>query len=1112
MSPRDNATQAQVDAADPTASTWLAANAGSGKTRVLTDRVARLLLQNVSPQSVLCLTYTKAAASEMQNRLFSTLGAWAMKDDAPLAAALAELGVDRTDPHTLAEARRLFARAIETPGGLKIQTIHSFCATLLRRFPLEAGVPPGFTEMDDRAAQDLRADILNDLAEADPDLFKATATHVSDQSLASLTAQINTHREALSANPNWPEMAQLFSIPDGFDETTIRQAVFQGTEDDMLCALLPILAASGPQDQGAGRKLAALRPLDLSKLGGLEDIFLYGEKAKNPFAAKLDRFPTKGIRTTHPDLTADLHAFMQRVEDTREDRLALQAARKTHILHQFAAAFLPRYEQRKALTGQLDFDDLILKARDLLIRPGLAEWVLYKLDGGISHILVDEAQDTSPQQWQVIRALTEEFTSGAMDDTRTIFVVGDKKQSIYSFQGADPSGFDRMRDDFARRLTAIEQPLAERRLEYSFRSAPAILTLVDQVFDNPDSHLGQVTHAAFKGDMPGRIDLWPVVEKAETEDEDPWDAPMDLVSAEHHNNRLARAIADEITRMKRDEVLHQPVKADNPNAGAMVARPITDGDILILVQSRAPLFHEIIRACKEAGHAIAGADRLKLGGELAVRDLLALLRFLATPEDDLSLAAALRSPLFGLTEDDLFRLAHPRKGYLWEAMRTQDTAARTLLSTLLNQVDFLRPYDLLMRILLRHDGRRNLTARLGEEAEDGIDAILSQALNYEQKEPPSLTGFLAWMESGEVEIKRRADSTGDKIRVMTVHGAKGLEAPIVFLPETGAKQERVRDDLLSDEDGNILWKTPAGESPLPLQTALEDRKHRDREERQRLLYVAMTRAENWLVVCAAGDQKNDADWYAQIAQGMERAGAVHQDFALGAGQRLEPLPWPMEPPQSADQPITEPWAKPPWLTDTVPAPDRPVGPISPSNLGGAKALPREWDGGLTTEQAMVQGSQIHLLLEHLPGQDPANWPAMAAALLGEHGQPALTRAQRVLTDPALTHIFAPDSLAEVDIMAPIPGATRILHGTIDRLLIAPDHVLAVDFKSNIAVPQIAKDIPDGLLRQMGAYAMALAQIYPNHRIDTAILWTETATLMTLPHGLVSKTLQSATFP
>jgi ATP-dependent helicase/nuclease subunit A len=1115
---RDAASQAQVDAARPDLSTWLSANAGSGKTRVLTDRVARLLLDGVNPQHILCLTYTKAAASEMQNRLFDRLGGWAMRGDADLRGALHELGHEgAVDAATLRRARRLFAQAIETPGGLRIQTIHSFCAALLRRFPLEAGVTPQFSEMEDRTARLLRSEIVEDLASGpQAGVVHAIARHYSGESFDALTSEIARHKAGFAQGLGDADLAALFQQPTGLSMSGIAARVFLGDEQRLLDQLIPALSAGSSNDAKAAAKLGQIGALDQSALGTLEDVFLTGAGAKSPFSAKIGSFPTKATREALGDLIDPIEHWMTRVEEARAARLALAAMQKTRALHDFAQAFLPGYEQAKQLRGWLDFDDLILRARDLLTDRDVAAWVLYRLDGGIDHILVDEAQDTSPVQWQVIERLAQEFTSGhgaRAGTDRTIFVVGDKKQSIYSFQGADPREFDRMQRDFAERLSATGTPLQSRVLAWSFRSSLAILTCVDCCFEDsadsgfaPDEH-----HRAFFETLPGRVDLWPMVEKPDTEEPPAWHQPVDIRGASDPAILLARRVAAEMRAMlDRGEMI--------PDTDAESGfRPVTPGDFLILVRRRSTLFHEIIRACKAERLPIAGADRLKVGAELAVRDLGALLAFLSTPEDDLSLATALKSPLFGWSEAQLYDLAQGRdQRYLWQALRSRRAhfpAEMTVIDDLFDHVDYLRPYELIERILTRHDGRRRLLARLGHEAEDGIDALLSQAMAYEQRAVDSLTGFLVWMETDDLEIKRQMDSAGDRIRVMTVHGAKGLEAPVVILPETGTWRAAPAPQIVT-AGGVPLWTGPAADMPEVIAGAVATARTAQEAERDRLLYVAMTRAETWLIVAAHGDPgRPGATWYDKIRHGMEDAGAVAHDFAAGRGLRLQHGHWA----EAQAQPRTAEASGAPALDPVFlqPAPQVPprAKTLSPSDLGGPKALPGE--DGLDEDAARRRGRQVHRLLEFLPQVPRPDWPATAARLLangadaatGEELALLLAEAEKVLTRPGLVPLFDADALTEVSITADL-GAAR-LHGTIDRLIVAPDHVLAVDFKTNAMVPDVVRDCPDGLLRQMGAYAHALSALYPDRRIETAILWTRTATLMRLPHGSVSAALESA---
>lgn len=1089
---RNDASERQVQASDPAHSVWLSANAGSGKTRVLTDRVARLLLGGVEPQHILCLTYTKAAATEMQNRLFKRLGEWAMMPDPTLLKALSELGCETDAP--LSRARQLFARAIETPGGLRIQTIHSFCATLLRRFPLEAGVSPQFTELDDRASRLLRENIVEELADfRAPDLMAELARAYSGEDFAALMAQVAAKRAGFAPPLNEAEARLLFgSDPDDSAEAILSD-VFLGAEADLMTKIMPALLRGSVTDVKTAAKLAAIDfgTPKLATLAEAEDVFLSGAKTKNPFAAKIDSLPTKDTRAAIADHLHHLNDLMARVESARPRRVALQAAQKTALLHRFAATFLPLYEQAKSSRGLLDFDDLITRAKGLMTDPSVAAWVLFRLDGGIDHILVDEAQDTSPDQWRVIELLAAEFTAGqgTRDADRTLFVVGDKKQSIYSFQGADVAAFDEKAQVFQAAFQAANQAFMPLELEYSFRSSTAVLRVVDETFGDrfPVAMGDHVRHLAFKSNLPGRVDLWPLIEKSSDTKDEHWEDPVDLISEAHHSAQLAEKIAHEIKAM---------IEAGTQIETDTGPRAMHAGDVLILVQKRSAIFAEIIRACKKVGLPIAGADRLKLGAELAVKDLAALLSFLATPEDDLSLAALLRSPLCGWTEAELYDLAQGRKGYLWETLRKREDHPQTLamLQDLRNQADYLRPFDLIERALTRHDGRRRLLVRLGAEAEDGIDEFLSQALAFERNEIPSLTGFLIWLETDDIEVKRQMDSEGHRIRVMTVHGAKGLEAPVVILPDTTDRNPPDRDEIYVVASGEPVWKTSADESPQLINDTRDQRKAKREEESLRLLYVALTRARVWLIVCGAGEAKSSTSWYRLVEAGMTAAGAAPAQAGV---LRHSFGTWPtaaIAAQATAPQTAT---VLPAWADTPARTPPRPAQSILPSDMGGAKVLPGETDGS-DLEAALARGTALHLLLEHLPMTPASDWPRLT-------DDPALL-AEAKATIAAHPSLFGPDALAEVAFTA------APYKGTIDRLVFYPDHILAVDFKSNHRVPDRPEDTPEGLLRQMGAYDHALRQIYPDRDIRTAILWTRTANLMQLDRNIVSAAFKRTTIP
>ena len=1122
MSARPNdATIAQIDAARPDASTWLSANAGSGKTRVLTDRVARLLLEDVDPQNILCLTYTKAAASEMQNRLLKRLGTWAMKSNTELEQELAELGAAvGADPSYYKNARRLFAKAIETPGGLRIQTIHSFCASLLRRFPLEAGVTPQFTELDDRSSAQLREQVADDLAtSSEGKLLLDMISHLGGNEFEKFTASIVSNKAKFAQELTRADVCKTFNIPADLTQDKLLSEVFLGGEVELIAQILPFLAASEKvSDNRAHDKLATVKGPSLGALLTFESAFLTSS-GKNPFSAKLTSYATNDTRELYSHLAPQIEALILRVEAARPRRVALAAAQSTLALHAFARAFLARYDATKQSRGWLDFDDLILKTKALLTNPQVAEWVLYRLDGGIDHILVDEAQDTSPEQWAVIEELAREITSGQgaqAEKPRTIFVVGDKKQSIYSFQGADAAEFGRMQNLFQDKLSLHEKPLHNRNLAYSFRSASAILNTVDAVFEEQDGagFEADARHIAFHETMPGRVDIWPIVEKNDKAEDPLWFDPLDILTPDDPVSVLAAKIASSIKQMIDSKALIPTKHTD----GTWQARPIHEGDVLILLQRRSDLFHEIIRACKLVGLEVAGADRLRIGEQIAVKDITALLKFLATQEDDLSLAAVLRSPLFGWSEQELFTLAANRKGYLWEALRSETvthSATLEILNDLRRVTDFLRPYDLIERILTRHKGRQNILARLGYEAEDALDAFLTQALNYERASVPSLTGFLSWLESDDPEIKRQTEAAGKRIRVMTVHGSKGLEAPIVIMPDTADRKNEFRGQIVGVE-GTALYKQSKDDAPAVLQDAVDQQIAAQQAERERLLYVSMTRAEKWLIIAAAGEAKSGGNsWYESVSNAVQKLPFEPVSHDGQIIQRLESGDWTAlidhsqsDLPQDAQIPLE------PQFTKS--APDGPSRPqtFSASKLPGAKAL--AGSDGLDETAAMRFGTKVHLLLEHLPSVSPAERAMLAQGLLSDFDQKEENAAvcaevETVLSNKDLAPLFAEDALSEVALSAPSTTLGKRLHGIIDKLVLSEDRVLAVDFKTNATVPEAPQDTPLGILRQMGAYSEALALIYPNRKIETAILWTKTASLMTLPQDIVMKAYQDTTY-
>ena len=1110
----NSATRAQITASDARFSSWLTANAGSGKTKVLIDRVARLLLDGVQPEQILCLTYTKSAAAEMKNRLFDRLGKWAMLADQELNFSLLEMGIQtQLGIEELKKARTLFARAIEAPGGLKIQTIHAFCSSLLRKFPLEAGISPQFGELTERGQRDLYLKVLEILSadEATEESFEHFSKIANVSNWEETISKIVSKRNIFSKNKSRSEIYEAFSLSSEVSIEDDISSHFQNGTMSFLKKISGCLQQSNSKvDQKISKELSKISSIDLTSLQLLEKIFLYSKNSKAPFTAKLGKFSTKEMRNgLLADYIDEIDDFMVRLETFRNRRLSYLAAETSFSIHKFASAFLQVYTEQKNFKGLLDFDDLINIAVNLLTTSAVADWVLYRLDGGIDHILVDEAQDTSPSQWKVIETLAQELTSGQgikENRSRTVFVVGDQKQSIYSFQGADPGQFDRVRDRFSAKLEGAEKTLQVASLDYSFRSSQTILALVDKIYEDAraeDFGWGR-KHLAFKSELPGRIDLWPIIPKKLNPNLSKWEEPIELISDADHFVSLARLIAQEIKRMIDQDVQVPEQKTINKQP---TFRSVRAGDFLILVQRRSEIFHEIIRACKDANLPIAGADRLRLAGELAIKDICNFLSFIDNADDDFSLAAILKSPFFGWNEKSLFELAHSREEMtLWQALRNDPIKFAHELEVfedLRSVADLVRPYELIERILILHNGRSLLIGRLGKEAEEGIDTLLTQAMDYESSEIPSLTGFLAWISDENIEVKRQFDSSVNQIRVMTVHGAKGLEAPIVILPETHDFKNEISDEILFTDE-LAFKKFSSTERSDKTTEVYNSQKQKNSAERDRLLYVALTRAEVWLIVAAAGNVSDDGkSWYKKVEKGLINLDAKSEPFSHGHGLRYQHGKWLVGKCSEKHLKKASKIQLPQIFKENLGTPVKFEKFINPSNLMGSKSIQRidkvtEGDG------AKLFGTIVHLLLEKLPKSNSNDWQNIVPNLLkwaeiyvSEETQTrAYKQAENILKNPSFEFIFAPDVLAEVQFSTIVESVGGIpIVGVIDRLVLSQESALIIDFKTNQEVPSSIDEVPLGILKQMGAYAASMQKVFPKKNIELGIIWTHSAELM-----------------
>lgn len=1146
------AEDAQRRAADPAASAWVGANAGTGKTKVLTDRVLNLLLTGAAPEKILCLTFTKAAAAEMANRLAKVLSQWAVAEEEALDAALSKLRGEAPTPALRETARQLFARVLDVPGGMKIETIHAFCQSLLRRFPLEAGVSPHFEVLDDRDTAELLLDaregVLRDARNAaDPALAEALKTvtgYVHEtlfpELLAELTAARGRLRRLLDRRGGRDAVAQALrqrlGVGPGDSAASVlaaacTDAAFDG---DGLRRLCHALGGGGKGDVDTAAKILRwLGDGPTARADGWDD-YCSAFLTQKGEARSQSKFPTKAVKTAHPDCLALLDAETARVLAVRQHVKAAVVAEATEALLRLAEALLAAYEAGKSRVGKLDFDDLILATRRLLAEREDAAWVLYKLDGGLSHVLIDEAQDTNPDQWAVVVSLVTDFFAGegARDGSRTVFAVGDRKQSIYSFQGANPAIFESLRGTFRDSVRAVERRWADVALEVSFRSTRPVLDLVDTVFAPPAvadgvSPAGEaVRHLAFRVGQAGSVELWPPLAPQAIDEPDPWKPPIERIRGEAAPTRLARLIARRVAALLQ--------------GGERLAsrdRPIRPGDILVLVRRRGPFVEDLVRALKENAVPVAGVDRMVLTEQMAVMDLVALGHALLLPEDDLTLASVLKGPLVGLSEDELFAVAHgrPKGTSLWRALREKAAEpgpwrdAHRALRALMNRADFLPPHELYADILGRLGGREKLLARLGPDAADPIDEFMALTLAYDRGHPPSLQAFLHWLAAGAQEIKRDLEEGTDVVRVMTVHGSKGLQAPVVFLPDTRAVPTKLPRLLWENgEDDALFAWAPRSEHREAWCTELtEAAKAAQMQEYRRLLYVALTRAEDRLIVCGWDGQRAAPEdcWYSLVAQAMEKVGREEADAFLAADGTLGEDGTVLR--LSCEQ-TAEPRADaahraqggagealPAWVARPAPAeptPPRPLAPSRPLLAEPPVRSPLAEDGGAA--RRFQRGRLVHRLLESLPDL-PA--PAREAAALAFLRRPVwgldeaaavdlAAETLAVLDDAAFAELFAPGSRAEVPLTGIVGG--HVVSGQVDRMVVTPEAVRVVDFKTNRPPPRRVEDVAEAYLMQMATYRAVLSQLYPDRPVRCALLWTDGPFLMELPGPALDTALQT----
>jgi len=1126
----------QREASDPERSVWVIANAGSGKTYVLTARVLRLLLGGVSPEQILCLTYTKAAAAEMRGRVSERLAQWALAGETALADELAQLTGAAPTAGMLLRARSLFAHALETPGGLRIQTIHAFCEAVLHRFPQEAGVPFDFTVLEEHerdsmlleAREAVLAAGLNGGAHAGAveTLFDFLSDFQIETSIVEALGQQRTLRRVLQ-NPDAAtrNLRRELRVGPGPLRETVLTEIAEGYLPNAADhrAVFELIAPDPDGDDFVDR-LARIDP-ERPDWELLLQAYLTKEGTARRTLLK------KQMAVLIPQTMQRLTEEAARLEQMNIALTRAELVERSEAMLEIVGAISAAYEDKKRARSLLDFDDLVEKLSMLLGDESRGVWVRYKLDSGISHILVDEGQDTNPQQWDVIKALVAEFFYGesAAQRPRTLFVVGDQKQSIFSFQGADPVEFVEGGREIHYTARSVQLEVAPLRLRHSFRTLPNVLEAVDRVFARPDLRAGvleedtPVGHQTARAEGGGLVTLWPPLRETEEQlDADNWPTEPPLQQTQSAARRVAEKIAREIKGW-----------IDTGRPLGPRGRAVRPEDVLILVQVRNVLFHEIIRALIQQGLPTPGADRLAVTTHIGALDLMALGDVLSNPADDLQLAALLRSPLFDLSEDELRAVAQPRedRSWLWHALKRSSSpavrAAHDKLHEWRGRLDFDRPFNFYSDVLYRDAGLRKMRARFGAEIDDVVAEFLDLALAHEQSPQPSLIGFLAELRSREVTIRRELGEAGGGVRVMTVHGAKGLEAPIVILADAASTEVgRDRRSIYMSAGTHPMFFHASAERMHVGETLIyrDEAQAAQKQEYWRKLYVAMTRAEDELYVTGTLTKqgKLEQSWYEAIEQALRPASEALRDAEGVETALLYPRAEaataiaPASPNASAGAPLVLP-ELPAYRLRRIVRPSTAFAETAPEHVLDTPAErlgdPRD------PEAARKAGLALHALLQHLTKVPSEAWPAVAAKALAvllpdapEEHQQIARKATSILTRLDLMHLFGTNSRAEVPLLArgTRNGAPVLVAGRIDRVVVEPQRVLIVDYKSDAVAPPDAASVPPGYIAQLGLYAQIAGQLFPGKTIEAAILWTTLESLMFLPAAKLRQGISSFT--
>ncbi len=1004
----------QIRASNPTSNVWVTANAGSGKTKVLTDRILRLCLAGTDIQKILCITFTKTGAAEMQEKLLKTAQKWSESSDAELEIVLDELTGSKPSQQTVLKAKQIFDELLENQAKMNILTIHSFCQSILKRFPMEADIQPFFSVIDELASIKLKKEAWQNVLNKD------------DSELQEALSEIITYYNSDSELDKLiKEILQLSDISESFDIESSNNEAFKLVEEGF-CDYEGLMSLANILSNGEAIK------------NFINDEELADEYLKIFLTEKYE-FRKKVLNKKELDnnpwaedvIISEQMRLLKILENERRGK-TLKLREAIFTLSEFINGEYSFLKQKAAF---LDYNDLIEKTSYLFNKPDIKPWIMYKLDYTIEHVMVDEAQDTSLNQWQIIRALIDDFFTGDTNNEieRTLFVVGDEKQSIFSFQGADPLLFADTNIYFENQISNAGRVIEKVPMQMNFRSSQAVLDFVDKIFEDEErrgavSKLADgIAHKAFN-DIEGKVELLPFISYKAERDNTPWKLPITNEDRDSsYKEQLALQVSNKIK--------------------ILLSEGGEPSEIMILLRRRDGKFiKELTANLEDAGIPVSGNDRLSIFDNIAVKDLLCLLKVISCKADKLEVATLLKSPIFNYSEHKVRDVILSGEN-IYEAIENE-------LEPFVTKALELNVYEFLNFVLYENEQLKNFISRLGEEVIEPINEFLNFCENYASSEINSIDQFLNFISQAKIDIKKEVKSDVNQVQIMTVHASKGLESKVVIIPDIVVSGSSYKDKLIQGEQGNFYPVISLfGKCASYIEELKDAYKQRDADEDMRLLYVALTRAKQQLIVCGATYYNNmkEGGWYNVCALTQE---PENDDLLDEISYTYEEKDNIISLPEHLKQRVS-------FIADKV-----------------SRASSTNFNYSKEASEASSYGTNLHKILEFMPMDKE-----QVELLLGvNYSQEIYDKALAVYNEHK--NIFDAQSYAELEVSGVIEG--KQINAIIDRLVIRGNEVWIIDYKSNKNVPD---GVPEAYIKQLNTYESLLKGLYEGKDIKKFILWT-----------------------